>query len=410
MSQSPTVLKLLLIMAALVAGSPRATAQPPADDLALETDPAVRAAVELPRTEPSHYLWAIFSLTDLGRPELAGPILKELGQLNLSNDQRADLVDEFGSRRMLELARNDALAPDGGALAEACMAAAAARAGLPPAGESAARLVATPMESELETRRLQTLIQTADARALSAALGDAMERDDVTAAAALAEALGRSEDASVLQANSPQPAAVVDALVYPDRSVRFAALQAIMALEPKSAFPGSSRVRQTLDYLATASGERRAVVLMPLADHATTLAGRLVGMGITADPAVRGGPAMRLARQSADLELLLLDFNIHSPGIRDMLYALRTDPATGRTPIGLLATSDRLEAAKRLAAEHRGVIVFPRPQSDEWVAQIIERLSRLSDCDQLSPEERAEIGRQARAWAEAPANRASNKP
>jgi hypothetical protein len=63
-----------------------------------------------------------------------------------------------------------------------------------------------------------------------------------------------------------------------------------------------------------------------------------------------------------------------------------------------------------LAAEHRGVIVFPRPQSDEWVAQIIERLSRLSDCDRLSPEERAEIGRQARAWAEAPANRASNKP
>ena len=46
--------------------------------LELETNPAVRAAVELPRTEPKHYVSAILALVDLGRPELATPILKEL--------------------------------------------------------------------------------------------------------------------------------------------------------------------------------------------------------------------------------------------------------------------------------------------------------------------------------------------
>lgn len=366
----------------------------------LETNPAVRAAVELPRTEPSHYLRAILALVDLGRPELAAPILAELEQLHISDDQRAGLVDEFGSRRMLQLARHAALAPAGEKFAESCMSAAGAKHGLPSPGQSDARGAVERMRDQAESQRLQALIATADAAALNAALADAMERDNVRAAAALAEALGRSEDASVLYANSPHPAPLADALVYPDLRVRFAALQAIMTLDPESPFPGSSRVPKTLDYLATAAGERRAVVLMPVPEHAITLAGRLVGMGITADPAVRGGPAMRLAQQSADLEMLLVDFDIHAPGIRDMLYALRTDPATGRTPIGLLATSDRLAAAKRLASEHAGVIAFPRPLSDERTGHIIEQLSRLSDDDRLTPDERAEMARQAVEWRE----------
>jgi hypothetical protein len=376
-----------------------AWSQEPTERLAPETNPAVRAAVELPRTEPSHYLRAILALADLRRPELAVPILKELQQLNLSEDQRAELVSEFGSHRMLQLARNDALAPDGGEFAESCMAAAAARYGLASTDESADRTAVESSDGETESRRLETLLATADAAALSGALADALKRNAAGEAAALAEALGRCEDASVLYASSPQPAPLADALVSPDRRVRFAALGAIMALDPASPFPGSSRVPQTLRYLATAAGQRRAVVAMSVADHATTIAGRLTGLGIAADAATRGGPAVRLAQQSADLEMLLVDVDIQSPGIRDVLYALRTDPATEQIPIGLLATGGRLEAAKRLAAEHERVIAFPRPQSDEWLAHILNELSGLSARDRLSPDERAAMAEQARAWA-----------
>ena len=59
------------------------------------------AALELPRTEPKHYLGAVLALVDLKRPELAAPILKELTDLKLDDDQRAALVDEFGSHRLL---------------------------------------------------------------------------------------------------------------------------------------------------------------------------------------------------------------------------------------------------------------------------------------------------------------------
>ncbi len=64
------------------------------------------AALELPRTEPKHYLSAVLALLNLNRPELAAPILKELTELKLDDEQRAALVDEFGSSRLLQLAHS----------------------------------------------------------------------------------------------------------------------------------------------------------------------------------------------------------------------------------------------------------------------------------------------------------------
>ena len=59
-------------------------------------------------------------------PELAAPILKELVDLNLNDDQRR-AVDDFGSHRLLQLARTAALAPAGAEFAEACLTAAEAK-------------------------------------------------------------------------------------------------------------------------------------------------------------------------------------------------------------------------------------------------------------------------------------------
>jgi CheY-like chemotaxis protein len=299
---------------------------------------------------------------------------------------------------MLQLARDEALAPAGGEFAEACMAAAAARAGLSltPVDERLAEV--TP--DETLSPELQKLLETGDSLALSDALANALDENRAATALALVEALGRIDDASVLYTADAQPSPLAAALVFPDRRVRFAAVEAIRSLDPRSPFPGSSQLPKTLRYLATAHGERRAVVLMPVAEHATTLAGRLAGMGFVAEPATRGGPAMRMAQRSADLEMIFVDYSIHSPAIRDMLYALRTNPATGRIPIALLATSDRLLDAKLLSTEHTRVIVFPRPQSDEWLAHIVDELNELSAGDGVSPDERATIGRQARGWIE----------
>ena len=194
------------------------------------------------------------------------------------------------------------------------------------------------------------------------------------------------------------PAPLAAALKYPDRRVRFTALSAIMALDPPAPFPGASRVPETLGYFATGAAERRAVVAMPVLDHATTLAGRLAGIDIEAEPAARGGAAVALAQQSSDLEMVLVDMDIDGPGIRDVLYSLRAEPATGQIPIGLLATGDRLDAAHRLAGQHQRVVAFPRPQSDEALADLVARLGEVGGRNTISPQDRAAMAGQALEW------------
>lgn len=552
-----------------------ARGQEAAERLAPETDPAVRAAVELPRTEPRHYLQAVLALIDLGRPELAAPILQELQALNLNDQQRAELVGEFGSHRMLRLARSAALAPAGQQFADACMAAAdaqardpkrieqllqqlhdpspsarqAAQADLAAAGQvgavavlealarerdpqrrdalmnavvrlngtavgpllgmlstdnselkmdvirlvealqvaQAAPLVAAAtgatdaeqvlakalaryeggtrayladeddhvvvwqwddasqkltskqyladeartiwmarlalhlarLRPDIESYQRQALVlgleaaalksdgpapaaeelgAAADTPLLSQALADAMKQHLDHASAKLTELIGERGDANVVHANAPQPAPLVEALDDPNRRVRFAALAAIMKLDPQTPYPGSSYLPETIGYFATAAGERRAVVAMPGANRATTVAGLLAGLGIEADAANRGAPAVRLAQSTSDLEFVLVDVDIERPGVRDVLYALRTDPATGQTPIALLATGLRLDFARRVAGEHERMLAFPRPQNEAGVTRIVDAVMGLSGRHPTTTEERVAMGEQSLEW------------
>jgi HEAT repeat protein len=540
-----------------------------------ESNPAVLAALELPRTEPQHYLSAVLALAKLKHAELAAPILKELVELNLTQEQQADLVRDFGTARFLELARVTELAPTAQEFADACLTAAAerdrdpqrltkliedlqspsaatrnaARVDLATSGEPAvvATLEAFANENDPQRRQaiaaaivsmnpaavdpllgmvsttdrtlrsdvirvlktmqvtlakpfiagekstasaerlldeaigrnkrgvrwfatdengeaaiwqwddatkkltaarypiddaqtvwaarlameyaqlrpedrlarcqalvlgleaaaitgdraspaIEKLLAEADGDMLGMVLQAATQHHMIASAVAAAEALGKQGDVAVLYAASPNPAPLARALEYPNRRVRFAALGAIMALDPPASFPGASRVPETLGYFATGAAERRAVVAMPVANHATTLAGRLATAGVDAEPATRGGNAVALARRSADLEMMLVDMDIDGPGVRDVIYAVRTNAATGQVPIGLVATGDRLDAARNLAEEHQRVVAFPRPQTDEALAELISRLKSVSGRNPVSAQDRAETAGQALSW------------
>ncbi len=91
-----------------------------------EKNPAVLSALEMPRKKPADYVQAVLWLIDLGRPELAKPILADLAKLELTDAQRQELVDQFGAGSMLKLSHSKELAPEGAEFADACMAVASA--------------------------------------------------------------------------------------------------------------------------------------------------------------------------------------------------------------------------------------------------------------------------------------------
>jgi hypothetical protein len=558
------------------AGAATTKAAPLAAQPLLETSAAVRTALDTPRKTPRDSVQAILWLIDLGRPELAKPILAELAKLPVTDAQRVAIVEEFGSHGMLHLARaSKELGPEAAAFSEACMAAASAAANDPqriaglvkqlsnPSSEvrTAARndlaatgqvgaaaalealareadpqcramllqaielmhpLVDDPLVAMLSTddpqlradvaRLLQRLavpqaapllandpaaaeravkmaidrhkrgvppftvgsdnqvemwqwddatkalsgarvpseeaqiawisrladelaskhpaspaaqlhalvlrleatgllggksnsspinaaaLAKADPQELNAALAMAFESNYSRAARVLAEALGASRDPGMLLTANGKPSPLAAALESPDRRVRFAALAAIMAIDPRTPYPGASRVPDTLAWFAGSTGERQAVVAMPTIARAGDLAGQLAAHQLVAAAANRGREAVDLARTMPDLELVLIDMNILLPEIRQAIYELRISPSTGDVPIALLAADGRLEAAQRLADEHTRVLAFSRPHTPEALATIVDALRRLTARDEVPPAERMAQAEQAQKW------------
>jgi hypothetical protein len=557
-----------------------AWAQAPAENAAIdvgtsvvETNPAVRAALELPRETPADHFQAIIWLLDLGRPELARPILESLTKLPFTDSQRADLVAEFGSRDMLLLARAKELAPAGAEFADACMAAAAAtgndpqriatlvaqltdpsaevrqtartdlaatgeigiiatlealaretnpdrraalgtaasqmhplvvgpllamletddpalradvaallehlsvpqavpllqarsasaeralvaaienyQAGTPPLPADAAnqmelwqwdeatkkltsarypaeeariiwlsrlvrelaqlrpndrRVQRESLVLELEaaqffpaTRRSPALDQLAfvDLQQLNDVLADALERHYSHAAVAVIDALATRGDARLLFTPDAQPSPLANSLGDPSRRVRFAALEAIMSLDPPSPYPGSSRVPAALTWFAGSAGERQALVAMPTLAASSNLAGMLAAHDLYGQATNRGRDAVDMARDLADLEMIFVDMDIQAPGIRQVVYELRIGATTGEVPIALLAAEGRLVAAQRLAAEHQRVIAVSRPHSKEVLARIVDQLASLAGRNPVLPQERVDQAANATNW------------
>jgi CheY-like chemotaxis protein len=137
---------------------------------------------------------------------------------------------------------------------------------------------------------------------------------------------------------------------------------------------------------------------MPTSAAATNLAGQLASQKLTAEATNSGRELIAMARDTTDVDAIFVDMDIILPHIREVLYELRMNPATGEVPIAIMAAEGRLEAAKRLTEEHQRVVAVPRPHSDEVLANVVKQLGTLADRDAVPANERVAQATQAKAW------------
>jgi HEAT repeat protein len=128
---------------------------------------------------------------------------------------------------------------------------------------------------------------------------------------------------------------LIKALTAPNRRVQFAAAQALVTLEPRHAFPGSSLVVPTLARFVTGQGLPRAVVIDGNTARGSQLVGYLKELGYEPVLATTGADGFRRAAESADVELILLDNHLVVGDWRliDTLANLRSDCRTAGIPV-----------------------------------------------------------------------------
>ncbi|MCA9258732.1 MAG: hypothetical protein KDA61_06015 [Planctomycetales bacterium] len=244
-------------------------------------------------------------------------------------------------------------------------------------------------------------LASASAGEMSQALVAATGSRQDYAAAALASALGKRGDATILVTSDGKPSSLAQALNHPSRTVQFAALESIMALQPKHSFAGASYVVDALWRFAAGAGRPTALTASPLASRASNWAGHLRTLGFDAQHAASGRTLLQLISQTeihSRLEMIVVDSQIARPEIREIIFQIRNFAPTRRTPIVVLADLDRLEEMQELASRHEAVLATPRISDADGLRSAVDRISALSDVPTVAPEARQKQAVRAIEW------------
>jgi len=233
---------------------------------------------------------------------------------------------------------------------------------------------------------------------LSQMLHDALQGNQMTAAVACAKLLGSRADAAALQSFGRRRSPLAAALVYADRELRYAALEAVMNLGPKRSFAGASGVPKALWYFVAGAGTPQAIAASSVIARASDWAGQLRGLGYDATPVATGREAMQTAMNSPRLELILVDSDIGRPLLREVIYGIRSNSQTTRVPIALLSSLHNLPRARRIAEEDRWLLATPRPHDDAAMTDMLARLAELVNASPPNANRRSQQAAAALGW------------
>ncbi|MDZ4657722.1 MAG: hypothetical protein SH868_09125 [Bythopirellula sp.] len=256
----------------------------------------------------------------------------------------------------------------------------------------AAHVLGEPPAAEI--LELATGLGTND---LNAALAAALKTNRINAAIACVKLLAERADPAALQSLDGTSTPLATAVAHPNRELKFAALTAIMKINPTRSFPGASYVPEALWLLAASAGTEQAVVGAPTLAHANDWAGNLRALGYDATPTFTGIELLQQALAAPRLAMVLVDSDIGKPLVREVLYQLRAQPKLAHVPVAVLLSNDDLLLGEQLATADKRLLAVSRPRTPDAMKSIIERLSDLSD-SRLSADERTQQAAQAIDW------------
>ena len=221
-------------------------------------------------------------------------------------------------------------------------------------------------------------------------------RHNEAAAMGAAEMLGEVATAAILSAGGGAHRPLALALRHVDPRVRFAAVEAIVKIDPREPYPGAADFVRQLAFFARTEGKRRILVVHPRATEAETLAGMARSWGFAADAVGTGQSALKRALRSPDYEVILISDAV--PLWTELLQQLRRDPRTGRIAVGLIVRSPAMVRGEQLARRDPLTIAYPLPRDPDTLGMVVQRALNQATISRTSPETRLTLGRRALGW------------
>ena len=171
---------------------------------------------------------------------------------------------------------------------------------------------------------------------VSASLEIALKHRRIAAAVMSLEVLSQIGAPTWLNGNDTKTP-LYDALNDADLRIQFAAAELVMKLEPKTVFPGASRVTSIFAKALHHSGEKHVLVIDPNLSRAAKTAGALSALGYLPILSKTGKDGFRIASSRGDIEFAIIHANVIRWELTATLANFRADVRTTGLPIGIFA-------------------------------------------------------------------------
>ncbi|MCE9607427.1 MAG: hypothetical protein K8U03_21280 [Planctomycetia bacterium] len=225
----------------------------------------------------------------------------------------------------------------------------------------------------------------------------AAANDRVASVAAVVGLLANAEGVRSLDGVGGRPSPLAKLMTHPDRRIRFAALEAIVKLNPQEPFVGSSAVADALGYFAASTGLRKALAVDANIARARDLSGITSSLGFQSDTASTARDAVRMASADPDLELVVMYRPMLLAELGQLLAQYRADYRTARLPVVVYCEPQDVERTRSLIAGDPLAIAIYQPRSTEQFVMQTSDFAAAASASLVPAAERVQEARSALA-------------
>jgi CheY-like chemotaxis protein len=204
------------------------------------------------------------------------------------------------------------------------------------------------------------------------------DREAAVALGALA-ALKATAGASSLVGLQDERQPLVEALTFPDTTVRIKAALTLGQALPLEKFPGGENVSTVLAEALAQTGHRHAIIVDTDGENRNRVAEILTGMDVSSVTGSNLLEVLAIARlEQPDVDLIVLASDISQPNLAEAAAVLRRDFRFANTPVIVLARREQELMADRIAAsEVQMGVVSHRATATDVAAAWDEAASRV---------------------------------
>jgi DNA-binding response OmpR family regulator len=184
------------------------------------------------------------------------------------------------------------------------------------------------------------------------------------------------------------------AMNYPNSRIQFAAANAIMN---RGKVAADNRLIEVFGRVLNGAGQARGVIIDPTATRSQLLTSQLDGFGFKALVAHTGREGFRLAAESANVAIVLVNANCTDWALSETIVNLRADQRTASIPIVILGAASSQTRLEAMAARHQAMTFLDEDLVADTLARrlrpFVERFNPA-----LSQRERSEQRALAAFW------------